>query len=203
MQLYLSFTSPYARKVRIALLEKGIAFDVIDVATSTDQPNQHNPLGKVPTLILDDGTALFDSVVIVEYLDLVHPAPQLIPSAPRERALVRRWEALADGICDVLVPAVLEQRRPAERQDPAYLAKLEGKVSASLALLERGLEGKRYLHDDEFGLADIAVCAALGYVNLRRPAMLDGFAEIARYVAFLLTRHSLQSTLPPNLPARG
>jgi glutathione S-transferase len=213
MQLYLSLTSPYARKVRVFLLEKDLAFEAIDVAAlgrpGAERPatersiTEHNPLGKVPTLILDDGTALFDSTVIVEALDGLYPLPKLIPDDPRERALVRRWEALADGISDVLVPMVLERRRPVERQDTAYASRLEHKARQALELLNGAVRDRGYLHGDAFGLADIAAVCAVGYANLRAPEVLSGLGELADYSARLLTRPSLSRTVPPNLPIRG
>ncbi|HMA93115.1 MAG TPA: glutathione S-transferase N-terminal domain-containing protein, partial [Polyangiaceae bacterium] len=122
MKLLHSLTSPYSRKVRVTLLEKGISFEDIDVAKSATQPGSFNPLGKVPTLVLDDGTVLFDSTVITETLDVLYPTPRLIPEAPYERALVRRWEALADGICDVVIPVIIDARRPEAQRDATYCA---------------------------------------------------------------------------------
>lgn len=202
MQLYYSLTSPYARKVRILLLEKGLSFEGINVAQSERQASEHNPLGKIPTLVLDDGTELFDSTVITETLDALYPSPRLIPLEVRSRAIVRRWEALADGLCDVLVPVLLDLRRPAEVRDTAYSLKLENKVKTVLRTLENFLVGKSFLHDDQYSLADVAVVSALGYVNLRRPELLSGHPEIERYVAEQLRRPSHFETVPPNVPMR-
>ena len=133
MILFYSLTSPYARKARVFLLEKRIAYESVNVADTTrsgaeQNVSEHNPLGKVPTLVQDDGTALFDSRVICEALDAMYPNPRLIPETPRERALVRHWEARADGICDVLIPVVQDSRRPPEQQARAYSAKLLGRA---------------------------------------------------------------------------
>lgn len=203
MQLFFSPTSPYARKVRATLSEKGVPFDALDVVDGARKASEQNPLGKVPTLLLDDGTALFDSTVIVEYLDAVYPTPKLIPDAPLQRALVRRWEALADGICDVLIPVVQQSVRPADLQDSAQIAKLEAKVKAGLAEFDQLLDGKAFAHGDSFGLADIAVVCAVGYVNLRRSALLVGYPALQRYVETQLQRPSLAETIPPNLPIRS
>lgn len=207
MLLFHSLTSPYARKVRVMLLEKRVHVDSVNVAdVSPGQParsaQEHNPLGKVPTLVLDDGTALFDSRVITEALDALYPEPRLIPSDVRARAVVRHFEALADGICDVLIPVVLDSRRPPEQRDAAYTQKLLGKVEAALKYLEPVVAG-RALVDDTFSLADIAVVCALGYINLRRPELLDGRDALAAYLARQLERPSLAETVPPNLPVRG
>lgn len=202
MLLFHSLTSPYARKVRVSLLEKRVPVEAVNVADSGRSAQEHNPLGKVPTLVLDDGTALFDSRVITEALDALFPEPRLIPGDPRKRALVRHFEALADGICDVLIPVVLDSRRPPEQRDAAYTTKLLGKVEASLKYLEP-VVGGRALVGEAFSLADIAVVCALGYINLRRPELLDGRDALNAYVARQLERPSLAETVPPNVPVRG
>ncbi len=202
MILFHSLTSPYARKVRILLAEKRLTFDGVNVAESTRSVAEHNPLGKVPTLVLDDGTVLFDSRVICEALDALYPEPRLIPSAPRERAVVRHWEALADGICDVLIPVVHESRRLPEKQDPAYVTKLLNKVQACFDYIEPIVDGRDSVASG-FSLADVALVCALGYVNLRRPELLDGRDVLTGYMARQLQRPSLSDTVPPNLPVRG
>ena len=202
MLLFHSLTSPYARKIRVMLLEKRLNVDGVNVAESARSAQEHNPLGKVPTLVLDDGTALFDSRVISEALDALYPEPRLIPTNVRARAVVRHFEALADGICDVLIPVVLDSRRPPEQRDAAYTQKLLGKVEASLKYLEP-VVGGRALVGDSFSLADIAVACALGYINLRRPELLDGRDALNTYLARQLERPSLAETVPPNLPVRG
>lgn len=201
MLLFHSLTSPYARKVRVLLLEKQLHVESVNVADSGRAASEKNPLGKVPTLVLDDGTVLFDSRVITEALDALYPVPRLIPVAPRERAVVRHFEALADGICDVLIPVIQDSRRPPELRDAAYTQKLLGKVEAGLDYIEPLVEG-RALVGEVFSLADIALTCALGYVNLRRPELLDGRQTLNTYVARQLERPSLAETLPPNVPPR-
>lgn len=203
--LYHSLTSPYARKVRVVLIEKRITFEAVNVAAPGAERRpvgEHNPLGKVPTLLLDDGTALFDSRVIVEALDAAYPEPRLIPEDPAQRAIVRHWEALADGICDVLIPIVLDSRRAPEQRDPAYVAKLEAKIHACLDYIAPVVNGRDNV-GAEFSLSDIALVTALGYINLRRPELLDGREILTDYVARQLQRPSLADTVPPNVPMRG
>jgi len=202
MILYYSLTSPYARKVRVLLAEKRLTFDGVNVAESTRSVAEHNPLGKVPTLVLDDGTVLFDSRVICEALDALYPEPRLIPSAPRERAVVRHWEAVGDGICDVLIPVVHESRRAPDKQDPAIVTKLLNKVQACFDYIEPLVDGRDSVAAG-FSLADVALVSALGYVNLRRPELLDGRDVLTAYMARQLRRPSLAETAPPNLPVRG
>ncbi len=203
MLLYYSSTSPYARKVRVVLLEKGVDFQGIDVRASHRKATEHNPLGKVPTLVLDDGTALFDSTVITEAVDALLPEPQLIPSEPRERALVRRWEALGDGLCDVLIPVILDARKPEAKQDPEECARLEAKVRAVVAFFDQAVSGREFLHRDAFTLADVAMVASLGYVRFRRPDLLAGHVELLRYLDFHSERPSIAQTAPPNVPVGG
>lgn len=201
MLFFHSLTSPYARKVRVLLLEKKLHVESVNVADSGRAASEKNPLGKVPTLVLDDGTVLFDSRVITEALDALYPVPRLIPTDPRQRAVVRHFEALADGICDVLIPVLQDSRRPPEQRDAAHAKKLLGKVEASLDYVEPLVEG-RALIGDEFSLADVALTCALGYINLRRPELLDGRQTLNTYVARQLERPSLAETLPPNVPMR-
>jgi glutathione S-transferase len=193
MKLITSPTSPYGRKVRIALIEKSIACEV-----ANEPAAPHNPLAKIPALVLDDGTPLFDSVVIVEYLDALTPSPKLIPSGPRERALVRRWEAVADGIADATVLAMLEGRRAPALQDASFVERQLGKVRASLAFADSELR-ESFAHGASFSLADAALCAACGYLELRFPDVLASSAtpRLHAYLARLATRPSLVSTAIP------
>ncbi len=203
MLLFMSPTSPYSRKVRIVLREKALGCEEVDHNESERKPATVNPLAKVPTLLLDDGTPIFDSVVITETLEALFPNPPLIPADPVQRMKVRRWEALADGLCDALIPVVLESRRPAERRDDAYMAKLEGKVRATLGRFEEQLGGRRFAHGDTFTLADAAVVSAVGYVALRRPELLEPCRVVRAYADSLLSRPSIANTVMPNLPIRG
>src|SRR3954470_11005249 len=115
MKLLASISSPYARKVRIAFAEKKIEYTLVEVDpwSAESSVGEHNPLGKVPVLVLEDGTNIFDSRVIVEYIDLVSPVSRLIPEPTRQRILVKRWEALGDGLIDAAVALRAEMRRPA------------------------------------------------------------------------------------------
>src|SRR6478752_457345 len=130
MKLLASKTSPYARKVRIAFAEKKIEYTLVeqDPFSPDSIVGQHNPLGKLPVLLLDDGTTLFDSRVIVEYIDSVSPVSRLIPEPARQRIAVRRWEALADGVCDAAVLMVREAKRAQKLQDGDWVARQQRKV---------------------------------------------------------------------------
>ncbi|HVJ17332.1 MAG TPA: glutathione S-transferase N-terminal domain-containing protein [Polyangiaceae bacterium] len=202
MKLLTSPTSPFGRKVRIALLEKHLAHEVANPwsAQAGLVLDRHNPLGKVPALILDDDTTLFDSVVIVEYVDTLADAPRLIPTEPRERALVRRWEALADGMMESTVSIMLEGRRPEAQRSAEAIAKQLGKVRTSLAFAERELGERSFAHGAAFGLADAALVSALGYLDLRLASepWREQHPGLARYAAALATRPSVAETVPPS-----
>ncbi|HWA73145.1 MAG TPA: glutathione S-transferase N-terminal domain-containing protein [Polyangiaceae bacterium] len=198
MKLWTSPTSPYARKVRIVLREKRIACDELAPSASGIDLAQKNPLAKVPTLELDDGTLLYDSVVIVEYLEALAPSPRMIPDEPVERALVRRWEALADGIADAVVIAMLEGRRAPERRDPAVVERQHGKVRAALSQIETALSARGGKLSTDFSLADAALVSALGYIELRAPELFKvPYPNLEGYRGLFATRSSVSTTEPP------
>ena len=159
----------------------------------------YNPLGKVPTLVFDDGESLFDSSVIVGYLDKKTPVAHLIPQDNFERALVRRWEALADGMCDAAVAAGMERRRAPEQQDPALVERQLLKVEHGLGALARDLGENKWCMGETFGLADIAVGCMLAYLDLRLAelAWREAYPNLARLYEHLLARPSFRDTAPP------
>ena len=179
MKLLGSAPSPYTRKVRIVLAEKKIdcEFEVADVNPPENPVIALNPLGKVPTLLLDDGTALFDSRVIVEFLDSVSPISRLIPDDNRERVAVRRWEALADGALDAGLLIRYESLRPKKEQSKAWADKQTGKLRRGLAMIAAELGDKPWCHADRYTLADIAVAAASVGWNSASPAASNGAAN--------------------------
>ena len=169
MKLIGSLTSPYARKARVVLAEKKIDYDfVIDIPWNPDtKVSEINPLGKIPVLVLDDETPLFDSRVIVEYIDNVTPNNKLFPATNRERTEVKRWEALADGVCDAALAAFLEAKRPASEQSAEWVARQREKISRSLEFMAKELGDQAFCMGTHFSLADIAVGVALGYLAFR------------------------------------
>lgn len=200
MKLIGSLTSPYARKARVVLAEKKIEYDfVLDSPWSPDSlvPDL-NPLGKIPVLVLDDDTPLFDSRVIVEYLDNVAPNNKLMPAPNRERTEVKRWEALADGVCDAAVLIFLERKRPAKAQDAAWIARQEAKIERSLAFMAEQLGEESWCMGTHFSLADIAVGCALGYLAFRFPQIdwRERHANLARLYDKLLQRPAFAETTP-------
>ncbi|MEP7058658.1 MAG: glutathione S-transferase N-terminal domain-containing protein [Caldimonas sp.] len=203
MKLIGSPTSPYVRKVRIVMAEKKLdyQFEVEDVWGS-DAILKANPLGKVPCLVMEGGEAVFDSRVIVDYLDTRSPVSRLIPDSNRERTEVRTWEALADGILDAAILARLEQtwngRAEGERSQP-WIDRQLGKVDASLVAISTGIAEKPWCTGIHMTLADIAVGCALGYLDFRFPAIAwrSTHPNLARLADKLNARPSFVDTRPP------
>jgi glutathione S-transferase len=201
MKLLASPTSPYARKVRIALAEKKIDCELVEASPWVKDSivPTHNPLGKVPVLILDDGTALYDSRVIVEYLDTVSPVSRLIPEPSRQRIAVKRWEALADGICDAAVAIVREAARPAKQQSSEAIERNREKIERGIVDMAAELADKPWCNGEAHSLADIATGCTLGYLDLRHPT-IAWRSEHANLVALfdkLSKRPSYSETAPP------
>jgi len=203
MKLLYTPNSPYARKVRIVAIEKHIKLQLQEVVLGDpDSPlTQYNPLGKVPTIVLDDETALYDSRVIVEYLSARTPVNHLLPSEHKLKIEVLRWEALADGICDAVVAIVIEQRKSAEMQSKALLQKQLLKVDSGLTVLNNDLSKKKWCVNETFSLADISVGCLLGYIDLRLKQLnwQDQYPNLAKHFTILSKRPSFKETAPiPN-----
>ena len=202
MKLIGSDGSPYVRKVRVVLAEKKIDYEFVreDVWSAASAIGQSNPLGKVPTLVTDDGAAVFDSRVIVEYLDTVTPIHRLIPPSGRSRVEVRCWEALADGLLDALIMVRIEHSQRTEVQrSQAWIDRQLGKVDAALASMSNGLADRAFCCDGRYTLADIAVGCALGYLDFRF-AQIDWRVRHPNLAALsekLSTRHAFVDTAPP------
>ena len=200
MKLIGSHTSPFARKVRIVLAEKKIEYDFeIDSPWLEDSkvPNI-NPLGKIPVLVLDDQTPLFDSRVIVEYIDNVTPNNKLFPAPNRERIEVKRWEAVADGICDAAASAFLEAKRPKKEQSANWIARQRDKVARGLEFMATELGDKPFCMGTHFSMADIASITALGYLVFRFPDIhwQESHPNLAKLYAKLMQRPSFADTAP-------
>jgi glutathione S-transferase len=172
MKLLGSNTSPYARKVRLALLEKNIPHEfIIDPPREPgSQVARVNPLARIPALILDDETCVFDSPVIAEYADTLNDTPILIPrNDALARMHVRRWEALADGIVDSAVVVRTERIRPPEKQEADNIQRHNDAISRALAFAAEQLGNKEWCEGDAISLADLALVSALIYLDLRQP----------------------------------
>lgn len=200
MKLLGTLTSPYVRKARVVLAEKKIDFEWIP-----DSPNDPdsiarriNPLARVPVLVLDDETPLFDSPVIVEYLDNLAPNNKLLPKTNRERIEVKRWEALADGLLDAAVGIRLELLRPEHQRDSQRLERERSVIDATLAMMAAGLGDKSWCMGTPFSLADIAIGCALGYLDFRFPDLdwRGRHPQLARLHEKLMQRPSFSENAP-------
>jgi glutathione S-transferase len=203
MKLIGALTSPYVRKVRIVMAEKRLDFQMeLEDVWNNDTIMKSNPLGKVPTLVMEGGEAVFDSRVIVEYIDTLSPVGKLIPDRGRERIEVRTWEALADGVMDAAILARLEQKwagRTEAQRSPAWIERQMDKVHASLSAMSKGLGDKPFCSGIHFSLADIATGCALGYLDFRFSHIdwRSQYPNLAKLEAKLAQRQSFIDTLPP------
>ena len=201
MKLIGATASPFVRKVRMVMAEKRIDYEFVleNPYDPASKVPEYNPLGKIPTLVMDDGGAVFDSRVIVEYLDTITPVNKLIPPSGRTRVEVRCWEALADGICEAAILARLEANRPIkEQQSPDWIARQMHKVELGLAAASRGLADKPWCSGGTHSLADIATASTLGYLDFRF-AHIDwrgGYPNLARLAEKLFKRQSFIDTIP-------
>jgi glutathione S-transferase len=203
MKLIGSSSSPYVRKVRVVMAEKKLDYDFVleDVWSVDTQIIESNPLGKVPCLIMEGAEALFDSRVIVEYLDTLSPVGKLIPTVGRERAEVKTWEALADGVLDAAILARLEATwagRTKAQRSQAWIDRQLGKVDTALKAMSRGLGDKPFCAGIHFSLADVGVGCALGYLDFRFP-QIDWRAahpNLLKLQEKLAQRPSFADTIP-------
>jgi len=203
MKLIGSNTSPYARKVRIVMAEKKLDYNFVleDVWSDQTRIADANPLGKIPCLIMEGGEALFDSRVIVEYLDTLSPVGKLIPGVGRERAEVKTWEALADGVMDAALLARMEavwDKRTEAQRSQAWIDRQLGKIKASLEAMSKGLGDKPFCTGIHLSLADIAVGCALGYLDFRFPQIgwRNDHPSLVRLLEKLEQRPSFIETRP-------
>ncbi|MDD3675777.1 MAG: glutathione S-transferase [Thauera propionica] len=201
MKLLASLTSPYARKIRVVLAEKKLPFEL--VVDSPWEANTRvptlNPLGKVPVLVADDGETFFDSPVIVGYLETLGAEPRLLPAEPLACVRARQAEALADGITDAAVTALLESRRPDGERSAREIERQHDKIERGLVELEARVGSRRGFDGATLQIGDVAAGCALGYLDLRFPTLdwRGRHPALATYAARLLARPSFVDTTPP------
>jgi glutathione S-transferase len=201
MKLLGSLASPYVRKVRIVMAEKKLDYEFVleDVWSPDTSIGLSNPLGKVPCLVMEDGGAMFDSRVIVEYLDTMSPVGKLIPTQGRGRASIKCWEALADGILDAGIAVRLEMtQRPENERSPAWMARQMTKVKNGVQAMSVGLGDAPFCTGAKMTLADVAVGCTLGWLAFRFPELTwrDDYANLARLFDKLSERKSFIDTVP-------
>ena len=203
MKLLGSTSSPYVRKVRVVMAEKKLDYALIleDVWAADTTIAEANPLGKVPCLVMEGAEALFDSRVIVEYLDTLSPVGKLIPPVGRERAEIKTWEALADGLMDAAIAARLEATwggRTKAQRSQAWIDRHMLKIEGALQAMDRGLADKPFCAGIHLTLADVAVGCALGYLDFRFPQIdwRADHANLAKLLEKLMQRSSFADTVP-------
>ena len=203
MKLIGSPASPYARKVRVVMAEKKLDYQYVieDVWAAGSSITESNPLGKVPCLVMEGGEAVFDSRVIVEYLDTLSPVGKLIPAQGRERAEVKTWEALADGLLDAALLARMEmifKGRTEAQRSQAWIDRQMEKINAVLRAMSIGLADKPFCSGVHFSLSDVAVGCALSYLDFRFPQVTwrGSYANLARLQEKLALRPSFAETVP-------
>ncbi len=201
MKLIGSLASPFVRKVRIVLAEKKLDCEFVleNVWAADSTILQSNPLGKVPCLIMEDGGAMFDSRVIVEYLDTLTPVGKLLPAHGRERAEVKCWEALADGVLDAAILVRLEKTlRPAAQQSPEWIARQMFKVHGGLKAMSTGLADTPFCAGNHYTLSDVAVGCALGWIAFRFPEIdwRGDYPNLQKHFEKLSERPSFKDTVP-------
>jgi glutathione S-transferase len=191
--LFTTARSPYARKVRIALLEKGLPFELslVDLTNPTPEFAARSPLGKVPLLVDEDGTLVFDSTVMVEYLEDRYPAPAFLGASRHERLLHRELDELGDTLADQAVAAFLSKGR----DDHGGEARALGLAGRAATEIERRLADGRF--PAEFGVGQAAVIAGLGYFVIRHGhTFLERHAALAAWAAARAARPSVGTTAP-------
>jgi glutathione S-transferase len=201
MKLIGSVTSAYVRKARVVLAEKKLdyQFELENVWAPETKIAASNPLGKVPCLVMEDGSTMYDSRVIAEYLDTLTPVCKLLPANSRDRANVKVWEALADGVLDAAVLAYLERTwRPGEQQSQAWFDRQMGKVHGGLAVMAENLGEQPFCMGIHYTLADVAVGCTLGWLSFRVPDIdwRSTYPNLARLFDKLSERPSFKDTVP-------
>ena len=200
MKLISATPSPYARKVRIALAEKGIPFELHTEVPWNDDTSlpRHNPLEKLPVLVLDDGTTVWESSHILDWIERKHPHPPLLPQDDDGHLAHKRMDALATGMCDSLVLVFFERMRPDGQRSQNWMDRQLRKVHGGLAEIARVVGEREYAVGDRFGIADIAAGSVLGYIEVRfRELDWRGlYPALGRYMDGLMRRTSFQDTVP-------
>ncbi len=200
MKLISATPSPYARKVRIALAEKSVPFELQTEVPWNDDTTlpQHNPLEKLPVLLLDDGSAIWESSFILEWIERKFPEPPLLPADDDGILAHKRMDALATGVCDAFVLVFFERMRPVEHRSQPWINRQMRKVHGGVAEIARVVGDRRYAVGDAFGIADISAASTLGWLDVRAPDLgwRETHPSLARYMDGLAARPSFQATTP-------
>ena len=172
LRLISATPSPYARKVRITLAEKGIPFELVTEVPwdSTSATPRYNPLEKLPVLLLEDGGSVYESRFILEWIEARHPAPPMLPEDVDARLFARQVEVVVDGVCDALVALFWERNRDPDKQSEAWKARQMRKVDGGMRALAGWAGEREFVVGERFGLADVATGTVCRYLDVRFPA---------------------------------
>lgn len=200
MRLISATPSPYARKVRIALAEKSIPFELHTEVPWNDDTSlpQHNPLEKLPVLILDDGSTIWESSFILEWIERKFPVPPLLPPDDDGILAHKRMDSLATGVCDAFLLVFFERMRPEAHRSQPWIDRQMRKVRGGIGEIARVVGDRRFAVRGEFGIADIAAGSMLGYLDVRFPELgwRATHPSLALYMDGLASRPSFQATTP-------
>jgi len=200
MKLISATPSPYARKVRIALAEKSVPFELQTEVPWNDDTSlpQHNPLEKLPVLVLDDGSTIWESSFILEWIERKFPNPPLLPPDDDGILAHKRMDALATGVCDAFLLVFFERMRPEAHRSQPWTDRQTRKVHGGLAEIARVVGDRPYAVGDAFGIADISAGSTLGWLDVRFPELgwRETHPNLARYMGGLAARPSFQTTVP-------
>jgi glutathione S-transferase len=200
LRLISATPSPYARKVRIALAEKNVPFELITEVPwdSTTVTPQYNPLEKLPVLLLENGDSVYESRFILEWIEVKFPTPALLPADPDARLFARKVEVVVDGVCDALVALFWERHRNADKQSDPWLQRQLRKVDGGMRALTGWAGDREFVVGDRFGLADIATGTVCRYLDVRFPAYpwRERHPNLARFSDRMERRPSFAWTVP-------
>ena len=200
LKLISATPSPFARKVRIALAEKGLPFELLTEVpwNSTTQTPRYNPLEKLPVLILDDGSAVYESSFILDYLELKYPHPPLLPADVDGIIAAKRLDVLCDGVCDALVLLFFERMRDEDKRSAEWMARQQRKIAGGVREIARLVGTREYAVGNRFTIGDIGAATAVGYINVRYPEMRwrEDYPDLAAFSDRMEMRPSLKNSAP-------
>ena len=200
MRLISATPSPFARKVRVAIAEKGIPFELLTEVPWNDDTSlpKYNPLEKLPVLLPDGGDPVFQSSYILEWLERRYPQPPLLPRDDDGILAHKRLEVIADGICDAVILILFERMRPEGQRSEPWIMRQQRKVEGGVAALAKSVGHRRFAVGDTFGLADVAIGSVLGYLVVRYPQLewRALYPDLSIYADGLFARPSFAASIP-------
>ncbi len=200
LKLLSATPSPFARKVRVVLLEKNIPFELktINPWNMNADIERFNPLGKIPVLITANNETIYDSKFIIEWIEHNYPDPAVFPTDAKTKFKAQQIQVIADGICEALILLFIENMRPEPQQSKPWSERQIKKISNGLQALEQQISNDEFCVDNTFGIADISVVSAVDYLSLRFKTYewRNKFTRISKFVARQSARQSFIETMP-------